>query len=120
MISDCAYRQARRRERLRIGARPLLDDPETRGSGHVDDPLASPGDEMFDGLQRALPVVGHQRHGVVGSCGQRVDDRDGKMREIDGQRFVDAFSGGDDAVDLLVQQGIDMDLGEVGIVLDGA
>ena len=42
------------------------------------------------------------------------------MREIDGQRFVDAFSGGDDAIDLLVQQGIDMDLGQVGIVFDGA
>ena len=75
---------------------------------------------MLDRQARALRVVGAQRHASGGALGEGVDDRNRQVREIDRQPAVDALAGGDDAVDLLVEHRVDMDLAERGIVLDGA
>ena len=55
-----------------------------------------------------------------GPVGKGIDHGNAEIGQIDRQPPVDALAGGDDAVDLLVEHGVDMELAQTRVVLDGA
>ena len=82
------------------------------------DPSPAALDQLFDRHPRAARVIRDEGDGVGVRLGEGIDDGDAEIGEIDGQMPVDALAGGDNAVDLLVQHGLDMELAEARIVFD--
>ncbi|SCM77494.1 hypothetical protein KL86PLE_41299 [uncultured Pleomorphomonas sp.] len=107
-------------DRGAIGVGAFADRQEALRAGDVDDPPAAGVDQAADGQPGALLVVGAERYPVGRPFREGVDHRHGEARKIDRQLPVEALAGSDDAVDALVQHGVDVDARSLRIVLDGA
>ena len=82
---------------------------ETFGAADVGDALAAEPGEMLDRKPRSAFVVGEKAKGVrVVDPGEGVDHRQAARRRFDRLAPVGAASGGDEAVDALAQQLLDV------------